>query len=756
MRKHLFTLFVLSALLLIPNTGKATDYTVGDNQTTSNNKYLPFSIASGFNDSFTQQLYLASELTAKGASAGNITAISFKYVGASSSTLTNSTRSSVEVWIRAVAISSFSGSYGYGPSYSDKSAGTKYFEGSVTLPTTANTWYTITLDEAFAWDGTSNIIVTINDKTNSQTHGFDRNHLVYSASNRGFYAAANNAAHDASNAYGIAVTRISYVPVITFTFEDSGSSIPVPTSPYVDNETTNSAVIHWTAAEGADSYSIRYRTSAGAYGEAIDVPGGGSVTSYTLSGLEDGITYYYQIRTNVGSDYSDWTDEVSFSTLVITHIHDGITFSKWISTTTMPTSGDYYLNDDVTYDFYEGGYLDLAGNLNLCLNGHTINLGTKSINVTNGHTMTLFDHVGGGKITGLVAGNVGSLTFKGVISVENGGTLVLREGEVENTKPADDPEYKSIAIASGGTLIISDEPVISGNDIDIFLAPTIPAKVITIESGKPLTNSTPYKVYKADGVITSGWEYMSGADPKDNFVSANPDKTVYYNGIEAALKTLLSLSESSNNSDIGSNDGQVVDVNLTRPLVASQYNTFCLPFEMSNAQLEEYFGVGYELWELTSSSFDGEVLSLVFSQVTSLVAGKPYMLKPAFDVSSVMSFEDVTIAKDLSNTETEYIDFKPVFAPTPLEGGNRNLLFLGSGNELFYPSTTANIKAFRAYFEVKGVSGAPKARIVKKEDAATGIQNTEHGIQTQKVLRNGEIFILRDGKTYNVLGIECK
>jgi len=37
---------------------------------------------------------------------------------------------------------------------------------------------------------------------------------------------------------------------------------------------------------------------------------------------------------------------------------------------------------------------------------------------------------------------------------------------------------------------------------------------------------------------------------------------------------------------------------------------------------------------------------------------------------------------------------------------------------------------------------------------ATGVQNTEYRVQTQKILRDGQMIIIRDGKEYNAFGVE--
>ena len=634
---------------------------------------------------------------------------------------------------------------------------------------------TLHLDAPFAWDGVSNIVLTLYDKSSTPISENTYNNLKFyitetsharfvhwrwlsgSDDDRSAWISNINRYGDTygnpsvKDSAGYANKR-NFVPKTTFSIS---TTIPAPTNLAASSITTSSATLSWDAAAGATGYNVRWGKTSGSLDHSQNNV---AATSLAISDLDDGETYYFDVQTITAGGTSAWASEASFNTTAVTHEHNGISFLKWASTSSMPTSGNYYLANDVVYDFYAGGYHDLAGDLNLCLNGHTINLGTKSINVTSGHTMTLFDPVGGGKITGLVAGDAGAMTFKGVISVENNGTLVLREGAVENTKPADDPEYKSIAVASGGTLIISGEPSISGNDIDIFLAPSTPAKVITIESGKPLTNTTPYKVYKSSGVLTSGWANMSGADPRDYFESANSGKSVYYNGSEAALRTLLHLDESDDNSEIGDNYNQTVDVNMTRSLTSSQYNTFCLPFALNDAQLQEYFGEDYDLEEFVSASLEEDILNLTFNKVTALEAGKPYLLQPANSVTNP-SFEGVTIAatSPVDQTSDTYVSFHGTFGPTELEGGNHNILFLGENNTLFWPESTGNINGFRAYFELKGVAAnAVQARIGRAESQTTAIENQKSHIDIHKYMKDGQLFIERNGVIYNAQGQTIK
>ena len=68
------------------------------------------------------------------------------------------------------------------------------------------------------------------------------------------------------------------------------------------------------------------------------------------------------------------------------HTHSG--YTAWTSSTSLPTSGKYYLTKDVTLS----ERLFLTGDLSLCLNDHCINLnGAHNIRVKEGHTFNLYD-----------------------------------------------------------------------------------------------------------------------------------------------------------------------------------------------------------------------------------------------------------------------------------------------------------------------------------------------------------------------------
>ncbi|MBO4406184.1 MAG: hypothetical protein J5849_00650, partial [Clostridia bacterium] len=94
------------------------------------------------------------------------------------------------------------------------------------------------------------------------------------------------------------------------------------------------------------------------------------------------------------------------------HVHDGgITFNPWNSTTTLPSgSGAYYLTGDVNLR----SCWKTSGEVNLCLNGHTITQledGENVIEVSTGSKLCLYNCTGTGKIEG--NGTAASVLVKG-------------------------------------------------------------------------------------------------------------------------------------------------------------------------------------------------------------------------------------------------------------------------------------------------------------------------------------------------------
>lgn len=224
------------------------------------------------------------------------------------------------------------------------------------------------------------------------------------------------------------------------------------------------------------------------------------------------------------------------------------------------------------------------------------------------------------------------------------------------------------------------------------------------------------------------------------------------------------LDENANNSSvIAVNSGATADVELARSaLVGGVWNTLCLPFALPVSTLGV---VENGVQQLTNAELNGDELTVGFTAFTgeNLVAGTPYLVKPANDVNISGSYDDVTITSIASPVVVGggLITLQGIFSPFAMSAGDRNTLFVGmpndAGDNLFYPSVNGNLKGFRAYFTLNlGSNPAPKrARfVVNQTEIATDIEviSGDRKEISGKFIENGQLIIIRDGKKYNAMG----
>lgn len=163
------------------------------------------------------------------------------------------------------------------------------------------------------------------------------------------------------------------------------------------------------------------------------------------------------------------------------------------------------------------------------------------------------------------------------------------------------------------------------------------------------------------------------------------------------------------------------------------WNTLCLPFSLNSftgTPLE-----GATVKTLSSSSFDGKTgtLTLDFEKVTSVEAGKPYIVKWENGGDNITNpvFKGVTISNQINNVETNAVTFCGTFNPFHMVANDRTKLYLSSNNTLYYPSQEMNVNSFRAYFQlaegitagnpVNGAQGVKAFVLNFDDEQATGI-----------------------------------
>ena len=172
----------------------------------------------------------------------------------------------------------------------------------------------------------------------------------------------------------------------------------------------------------------------------------------------------------------------------------------------------------------------------------------------------------------------------------------------------------------------------------------------------------------------------------------------------------VTLNESADNT-LEAKTG--VNVTLKRSMVENEWNTICLPFNVTAEQAKTAFGEGVMIAQLNKNS-SGNKLS--FSSVDAIVASTPYLIKPTIAApADGYKFEGVTInddgkgnvAPNVVNTNS-YLAFVGIYntvdvANNVIEVLNNNYYaaFLGANNTIFKAKNDGGkMKGFRAYFAI--------------------------------------------------------
>lgn len=174
------------------------------------------------------------------------------------------------------------------------------------------------------------------------------------------------------------------------------------------------------------------------------------------------------------------------------------------------------------------------------------------------------------------------------------------------------------------------------------------------------------------------------------------------------------------------------------------WNTICLPFDLDDTDITTTPLDGATIKTLESSSFDSSTgtLTLNFTEnsLTSIEAGKPYIVKWSKE-PLYSKFNGVTINTKLNPVTTTAaegvtVTFAGAYSPMFIRQENKNLLYLGKDNKLYYPTGEMTIGSCRAHFRLEGIAAdnpaaGVRAFVLNFGDDATSIQNSQFTIQNE-------------------------
>lgn len=266
--------------------------------------------------------------------------------------------------------------------------------------------------------------------------------------------------------------------------------------------------------------------------------------------------------------------------------------------------------------------------------------------------------------------------------------------------------------------------------------------------------------YEDNVLLNCMWD-VRGAGYGQNFYFT------YMTGSENQEPNVMAVYESQDNtSALTAHDNETMAaIIVNRSFTADNLYTLVLPFDVDAAQTAAK--LPGHLTKLQNTIVkENQDLRVNFVDANEIEAGVPYLYAPSVAVANPV-FEDVSVSKDLNHSVPDdgYAEYHGIYAP--MDGVALHALtkayVLGPDQYLYAVSDlpeSQTMAALRAYFVLNfpsSAGAAPRhiAKVVfnyQETEVATGIENTIDNEQNTKILRDGQLLIIREGKTYNAQG----
>ena len=271
---------------------------------------------------------------------------------------------------------------------------------------------------------------------------------------------------------------------------------------------------------------------------------------------------------------------------------------------------------------------------------------------------------------------------------------------------------------------------------------------------------TTEETYEDNVSLNCMWD-VRGAGYGQNFYFT------YMIGSENQEPNVMAVYEAQDNTSAlaAHNNELMAAVSVNRSFTADNLYTLVLPFDVDETAMAEKLPGTLTKLNNTYIKDNGD-LRLNFVNASSIEAGVPYLYAPAADVKNPI-FTDVTVSNVLRPIEPadNYAAYYGIYAPRAGESllNITNGYVLGSDRYLYKTAdlpAEQTMNALRGYFVLNfptaGPGLAPRARVVFNEEEIETPTDAEQVLngetRSSKVLRNGVLYILREGKIYNAQG----
>jgi hypothetical protein len=260
------------------------DLPVGNGTTSSYN--IPLNTY--YNYSYTQQLYLASEINYT----GDITSIGFQYIYS-----TGQTKSNQSIYLAETDLTTLS-------TWVPADSLTLVYNGTVNYNNSGNdNWVTITFTTPFNYSGTRNLVVVVKNDDGNYTTSNNNTFKTHSAS--GMTLQSYNDSDPFSMTSPSSPSTYSYRNNVKFGMECDYTVTCIAPNVYVSDATDNSLTLNWAPGNAESSWEIELSSELDSTWIS---QGTVSTPPYTISNLSSSTLYYVRMRSICGGgDFSNWT-----------------------------------------------------------------------------------------------------------------------------------------------------------------------------------------------------------------------------------------------------------------------------------------------------------------------------------------------------------------------------------------------------------------------------------------------------------------
>lgn len=232
-----------------------------------------------------------------------------------------------------------------------------------------------------------------------------------------------------------------------------------------------------------------------------------------------------------------------------------------------------------------------------------------------------------------------------------------------------------------------------------------------------------------------------------------------YDASQVQIVDYLLLDEMSNETERIVNDGDDGHnhkIMLRRTLYNNEWNTICLPFDMTAEEVAATFGEGTKLEEYKSLKFpnNGGQCQLNFVAVDEIKAGESYLIRPTAVKGNSYTLDARKISKKIiesivdPSTSADTVKFVGTYRRMLLGDGYGEKYFI-QGSKVYHVAEGQRVlvNGFRCYIALSkylSSKAMANATIVHSDGSATALRLVEADSSTD------------DSRIYNLQGIEQK